>query len=83
MKPLTTSVYTFSNLIEGGFLYVDKTNVHMHTPLPQLVPQRVARIRREVAAVIWRKGADVPVQGSPVLPEPVDESAARQLRYEH
>ena len=25
MKPLTTSVYTFSNLIEGGFLYVDKT----------------------------------------------------------
>jgi hypothetical protein len=25
MKPLTTSVYTFSNLIEGRFLYVDKT----------------------------------------------------------
>jgi len=25
MKPLTTSVYTFSNLIEGGYLYVDKT----------------------------------------------------------
>ncbi len=25
MKPLTTSVYTFSKLIEGGFLYVDKT----------------------------------------------------------
>jgi hypothetical protein len=25
MKPLTTSVYTFSNLIEGDFLYVDKT----------------------------------------------------------
>ena len=25
MKPLTTSVYTFSNLMEGGFLYVDKT----------------------------------------------------------
>jgi hypothetical protein len=27
LKPLTTRVYTFSNLIEGGFLYVDKTNV--------------------------------------------------------
>ncbi len=25
MKPLTTSVYTFSDLIDGGFLYVDKT----------------------------------------------------------
>jgi len=25
MKPLTSSVYTFSKLIEGGFLYVDKT----------------------------------------------------------
>jgi len=25
MKPITTSVFTFSNLIEGGFLYVDKT----------------------------------------------------------
>jgi len=25
MKPLTTSVYTFAKLIEGGFLYVDKT----------------------------------------------------------
>jgi hypothetical protein len=25
MKPLTTSVYTFSKIVEGGFLYVDKT----------------------------------------------------------
>ena len=25
MKPLTTSVYTFSDLIAGGYLYVDKT----------------------------------------------------------
>ena len=25
MKPLTTSVYTFSKLIDGGFMYVDKT----------------------------------------------------------
>jgi len=25
MKPLTTSCYTFSKLIDGGFLYVDKT----------------------------------------------------------
>ena len=25
MKPITTSVYTFSDLIEGDFLYVDKT----------------------------------------------------------
>jgi hypothetical protein len=29
MKPLTTSVYTFSKLVEGGFLYVDKT-AHIH-----------------------------------------------------
>ena len=26
MKPLTTSVYTFSDLIAGGYLYVDKTS---------------------------------------------------------
>jgi hypothetical protein len=25
MKPLTTSCYTFHKLIEGGFLYLDKT----------------------------------------------------------
>ncbi len=25
MKPLTTSIYTFSDLIHGGYLYVDKT----------------------------------------------------------
>ena len=25
MKPLTTSVYTFADLLEGGYLYVDKT----------------------------------------------------------
>ena len=25
MKPLSTSIYTFSELIEGGYLYVDKT----------------------------------------------------------
>ena len=24
LKPLTTRVNTFSNLVEGGFLYVDK-----------------------------------------------------------
>jgi hypothetical protein len=27
MKPLTTSVYTFSDLIAGGYLYVDKTSL--------------------------------------------------------
>jgi len=29
MQPLTTSVYTFSDLIGGGYLYVDKTT-HIH-----------------------------------------------------
>ena len=27
LKPITTSVYTFRKLIEGGFLYVDKTEL--------------------------------------------------------
>ena len=27
MKPITTSVHTFRNLIEGGYLYVDKTEL--------------------------------------------------------
>ncbi len=25
MKPITTSVFTFKDLIEGGFVYIDKT----------------------------------------------------------
>ena len=54
----------------------------MQTPLPQLIPQRVARIRREVAAAIWRQVGELPVRGSAVLSEPVDEPAARRLRYE-
>ena len=27
MKPIATDIYTFSNLIGGGYLYVDKTGI--------------------------------------------------------
>jgi hypothetical protein len=32
MKPLTTSVYTYADLIAGGYLYVDKTAPIRLTP---------------------------------------------------
>lgn len=54
----------------------------MQTPLPQLIPQRVARVRREVAALLWRPAGTVSVLGSKVLPEPVSEPTARRLRFE-
>lgn len=36
MKPISTSIYTFQDLIEGGFLYVDKTEyVHQLVRYPK------------------------------------------------
>jgi hypothetical protein len=29
LKPLSTSIYTFEDLIKGGYLYVDKTRHHV------------------------------------------------------
>ena len=46
MKPLTTSVYTFSNLIEGGFLYVDKTAGILDLLRPAFAQYLLARPRR-------------------------------------
>ena len=46
MKPLTTSVYTFSNLIEGGFLYVDKTAGIHELLRPAFAQYFLARPRR-------------------------------------
>jgi hypothetical protein len=46
MKPLTTSVYTFSNLIEGGFLYVDKTAGILDLLRPAGAQYFLARPRR-------------------------------------
>ncbi len=46
MKPLTTSVYTFSNLIEGGFLYVDKTPGIYELIQPTSAQYFLARPRR-------------------------------------
>ena len=46
MKPLTTSVYTFSNLIEGGFLYVDKTAGILDLLRPAVAQYFLARPRR-------------------------------------
>ena len=46
MKPLTTSVYTFSKLIEGGFLYVDKTAGVYDLLRPAFAQYFLARPRR-------------------------------------
>jgi alpha-mannosidase len=50
-------------------------------PLPQLTPQRISRIRREVAGAIWRNAGSVPVLGSVVLNDPIDVAAAQKLRF--
>jgi hypothetical protein len=46
MKPLTTSVYTFGKLIEGGFLYVDKTAGILELLRPAFGQYFLARPRR-------------------------------------
>ncbi len=46
MKPLTTSVYTFQKLIEGGFLYVDKTALLYELLSPAFGQYFLSRPRR-------------------------------------
>jgi hypothetical protein len=46
MKPLSTSIYTFSNLIDGGFLYVDKTPLIHQLLEPASAQYFLARPRR-------------------------------------
>lgn len=46
MKPITTSVSTFSNLIEGGFVYVDKTRLIRELVRPAFAQYFLARPRR-------------------------------------
>jgi hypothetical protein len=46
MKPLTTSVYTFENLIEGGFVYVDKTEQIYRLIEPAFAQYFLSRPRR-------------------------------------
>ena len=46
LKPITTSVYTFSNLIEGGFVYVDKTATVRELIRPAFAQYFCARPRR-------------------------------------
>ena len=46
MKPLNTSSSTFANLMEGGFLYVDKTQSIFDLIQPQFAQYFLARPRR-------------------------------------
>ena len=46
MKPITTSVYTFANLITGGFVYVDKTAMIREMIRPAFAQCFLARPRR-------------------------------------
>jgi hypothetical protein len=46
MKPLTTSVYTFCKLIEGGFLYVDKSAGIYELVQPPFAQYFLSRPRR-------------------------------------
>ena len=46
MKPITTSVYTFSNLVGGGFVYVDKTAILRELIRPAFAQYFCARPRR-------------------------------------
>ncbi len=46
MKPITASVYTFSNLVGGGFVYVDKTAILRELIRPAFAQYFCARPRR-------------------------------------
>ncbi len=46
MKPLSTSIYTFANLIEGGFQYVDKTAGLLGLLEPSFAQYFLSRPRR-------------------------------------
>ena len=46
MQPITTSVYTFSNLREGEFVYVDKTATIRELVRPKFAQYFCARPRR-------------------------------------
>ena len=46
MRPITTSVYTFANLIEGGFVYVDKTAYLRELVRPAFAQYFLSRPRR-------------------------------------
>ena len=46
LKPITTSVYTFSNLREGEFVYVDKTAIIRELIRPKFAQYFCARPRR-------------------------------------
>ena len=46
MKPITTSTFTFSNLIEGGFVYVDKTALVRELIRPAFAQYFCSRPRR-------------------------------------
>ena len=46
MKPLNTSIYTFADLIEGGYLYVDKTEYIHQLVAPFKGQYFIARPRR-------------------------------------
>jgi len=46
VKPLTSSVYTFEDLIKGGFLYVDKTEVLWNLVHPYKAMYFLSRPRR-------------------------------------
>lgn len=46
MQPITTSVYTFANLREGGFVYVDKTGILRELIRPAFCQYFCSRPRR-------------------------------------
>ncbi len=46
MKDLTTSIYTFENLIKGGYQYVDKTNYIWELVRPEGESYFLSRPRR-------------------------------------
>ena len=49
LKPITTSVYTFSNLREGEFVYVDKTETIRELIRPKFAQYFCARPSRSAA----------------------------------
>jgi alpha-mannosidase len=54
----------------------------VQNPLPQLIPQRVSRLKTQVDAQLWDHVQSSDVAGGPVNPEPIDLAAGQRQRMQ-
>ena len=54
---------------------------HVRNPLPQLVPQRVAKAKQRVDAGLWERREELAVTGGPVNSGPIPLAEAKRQRF--